>query len=86
MAFTAVQGQSSPLVVLFARLRVHTLDQGEPLIMMTDATSVSEFADWDESDMGHGKVHAGRIATVAIGTGHPLLPVDVALKNLGLNK
>src|SRR3990172_11463253 len=29
VTFTTVQGQSSPLIVLLARLRMHTLEQGE---------------------------------------------------------
>ena len=82
VAFTTVQWQSSPSVVLFARLRVHALEQGEPLVIMADAASVSEFADWDQSDVGHGKVRAGRIAPVAIRTNDTFLPVDVVLQDL----
>jgi hypothetical protein len=54
--------------------------------MVADDASASEFADSDQTDMGLGKVRAGRIAPVTIRTNDPFLPVDVVLENLWLNK
>jgi hypothetical protein len=77
VAFAALEGQTSPSIVLLASLSMHSLDQAEPLVFVTSEASLPELDYWDKSGVSGGIVQNCGIAPVAIRTGNALLPVHI---------
>jgi hypothetical protein len=86
MAIATVEWQPTPAFVLLTSLGMYAFDNLEPLLVVTNDTSLPELTDEDEPDVGSGIIRGFRIASVTVMAIHTMLPMNIIAKIFGLNE